>query len=609
MGSLALRTGLVVALVLGAAPVRALDVILDYQYDESGFFDDPARRAVLERAVREVTQNLDGDLGALPGGEWAAVFPHPGRRHTVVYRDLDVERSTLRIFVGAQAREGGEPVRGIPGYAAWFCETPDVPGACADSAAQHSAAEQRDWLLRFAFRGDPAAAAWPPRAFRPWGGALSFASDVDWYVGLEGPVPPGKIDLLSSTVHALGHILGVGTSRVWAVRAARGHFEGAQVERLGGTAAVSADAMHFVDEETDPRPAFAAPVGPGQRALLTALDEAALRDLGWSSEVASDPSADVELKGDVDGDGRVELGDLLALEAYLAATASDGAVSAETRTLVARVEARRYAADVAPLVNGNAVGDGQLDQADAAVLRAAVTQLDADGDGIPTALENQLNERFAPAVGSLLYQPLGRGSDACAGAADVVPLLFFAANGRLVPFCGADGKAWFDVPFARPPVVVEHLNSASAVTRSAGGVWNSLPLGLPTGPLAHPVSFGSWSLRPDVSPELYLEIVRAEEHRALEFGVARVAAEISAVPSMAGASATAAGSASARAAAAARIGGLSQRIREMPAAAAAPGSSAAIEKTQLEPDAPAPVAEEVDVLPIDASSATSPASE
>jgi hypothetical protein len=522
------RVGLLLALFLCAAPAHALEVVLDYSYDESGFFDDPGRRAVLERAVRLYTRALDAELGELPEGEWAAVFPHPGRANSVVYRELGVARSALHVFVGSHPRSAGEPARGVPGYAAWRCEAPDVAGACALRAAARPPAEQLAWLERFAFRGNPAALARPARAFAPWGGSLSFASDADWYTGLDGPVPPGRVDLLSSAVHALGHLFGVGTSGAWAARSSRGVFDGAQVHaRAGDAVGLTPDRMHFAGEVMShvagapQTAAFAPALVAGQRVLLTELDEAALRDVGWTRASAAS-STDYVLKGDVDGDLAVDLEDVLALEAFLAAPADEHEQSEAQRALVARVQARWATADVAPMLDGESLGDDRLDASDAALLRRAIRVYDVDGDGIPTALENELNQRFAASAGPLVYQPLGRRADACATSPGHA-LLAFVSNGRAAPFCSADGAAWFAVPFAplRPPpldgaFVPDGMQLAPIAAERRSGSAHSFDLSSTT--LLHlggmSVPMAVWSLQPEVSPELYLETVRAEARLA-----------------------------------------------------------------------------------------------
>jgi hypothetical protein len=509
-----LGPGLALALLLGAAPARALDVVLDYRYDESGFFDDPERRAVLEHAVRLYTRAIDAELGAMPEGEWAAVFPDPGRAERVVYRALDVERSTLHVFVGARPRGAADPARGAPGYAAWHCDDPRAPADCAALAARETREVQRAWLERFVFRSRPAAAAWPPRAFAPWGGSLSFASDVDWHVGIHGPVPSAKLDLLSAAVRELGPIFGVGTAGSWGMRTGRGCFEGARVHSEAGSC-LALDAKR--DRLAAPvagrlagglqSAAFAAGLQAGERRLLTALDEAVLGDLGWERRRPEDEGgARVVIKGDLDGDARVDGRDLLLL-------GNPAALSDE----------QRLAGDVAPMIEGEAVGDGQLDASDLAVLRAALEHRDIDGDGIPTMVENALNGASAAVAGSLVHHPLQRWPDACAGAfAAAVP--FFGPTSRTVPFCGRDGGAWFELPSIAfpPPVIVlpQGFDIASSDQRSPSAERLALSMW---------VTLRSWSPRPDVSPELYLDLVRdGETGPALLRSEAQPASELAA---------------------------------------------------------------------------------
>src|SRR5262245_36826262 len=65
---------------LESREVPSISILLDYSYDTSGFFNDPNRRAVLQKAVDEVAVRIDqplGDLTSTGGNTWKATFYNP----------------------------------------------------------------------------------------------------------------------------------------------------------------------------------------------------------------------------------------------------------------------------------------------------------------------------------------------------------------------------------------------------------------------------------------------------------------------------------------------------------------------------------------------------
>ena len=182
--------------------------------------------------------------------------------------------------------------------------------------------------------------------------------------------------------------------------------------------------------------------GPG---FLDAFDESAFRVLGLRYEGGWPPLPDPHIPpgGDVDGNAVLDAEDLALVEAEVDRVALEDPRS-------------RAAADVAPMLLGNSQGDGRVDEWDLALLRRAVAEEDIDGDGFPTALENELNMIWMyGGLGRPRHHPLLRWTDEClqkieveegASALDLYLLGFL--GGPEAPaelrfdFCSRDGSPW-----------------------------------------------------------------------------------------------------------------------------------------------------------------------
>ena len=328
------RAGLLALwLVLSSAtaPV-ALEIELDYRFDRTGFFDDPARRALLERAARLYTDELSDSLAAIEGEHWEAVFPDPSTGRVLSLPAPVVPRDRLVVFVGARPmRDRGELAVAGPGYWKLSCFSFFPKVGCIAEALRRDdffwASRVRPLTFEILFRSSEAARRYPPSDFAPWGGHLAFASDASWWFGEEGPVPSDRFDFLTSAAHELGHVLGVGTAESWASAVSGRRFVGTEaVEQAMGEVLLAEDYAHLADgtaSHRDGLPAaalFARFQKKGERRLPTELDYALLRDVGWRrSEPPGDgepvsPYGGQRLAGDLDGNGRVEArdADLLA---------------------------------------------------------------------------------------------------------------------------------------------------------------------------------------------------------------------------------------------------------------------------------------------------------
>ncbi|MCS6866292.1 MAG: FG-GAP-like repeat-containing protein [Gemmataceae bacterium] len=242
--------------------VPAIVIQVDYSYDTGFFTNNPDARAVIERAANELGNSISANLAAIaPSGSntWSARFFNPATGAQTSVSNLTIPANTLRVFVGARTLSGTQAaVGGFGGYS--------VSGSQA-------------WINTVQTRG------WS--GFATWGGSISFDTRVQWHFGqtTEG-LTSSKLDFYSVAVHELGHVLGIGTANQWYANVSGGAFHGAQARSVyGGPVPLTADGAHWANNVTvNGQPVSLDPtIGFGQRVGWTALDAAALRDLGWGA--------------------------------------------------------------------------------------------------------------------------------------------------------------------------------------------------------------------------------------------------------------------------------------------------------------------------------------
>lgn len=275
---------------VGAA--HALTIEFDYRFDR-GFFTAgngapiAERRAVLEAAANIYSGFVDqlSPIAPAAGNSWSATFRHPSWSsyfETATIQNETIATNTLKIFVGGSPSTGS--VLGI-----------------ADSGAL-TATGSLTFQQMVATRGQAGAAAPVPTDYGPWGGSIWFNSNVDWYFGLQAPAvgatPP---NFLTTVTHEIGHLLGFGDAPSWNALAQPDGFGGYLFTGsfadavFGGPVPLDPIAAHWregligkvdgVLQETLMDPT----TQRGQRELMTDLDLAGFKDIGWQISAVPEP--------------------------------------------------------------------------------------------------------------------------------------------------------------------------------------------------------------------------------------------------------------------------------------------------------------------------------
>ena len=243
----------------------------DYSLDSNGFFNAPERRAALEQAGFALTSQLNDSLSAIaPGGSnsWSITLPDP---------ITGVPKTTTNLSVSADE---------IVVYAAGAPLVGDEVGFTAPTS--YSATGTAEWIQTVQRRGESLG------DFAPWGGMVTFGANLNWNFG-NGSPNATQYDFRSVAQHELVHVLGFGAGNPSFERFVSGtRYVGPNVVAIaGGPVAVVGDSAHgnhpdhwaagtTIYGET---PVMAPELRVGQQRLVTALDLAALADLGWSVDL------------------------------------------------------------------------------------------------------------------------------------------------------------------------------------------------------------------------------------------------------------------------------------------------------------------------------------
>lgn len=322
-----LTTGLLSAgfLFVASGSAGAIDIALDYSYDTYGFFDsgnsDGAKaRAALEAAATYFSDILTDTFSAIDtpapfasntfGGvatwTWNLNFNHPGTGATVTLTDPPIAADEYRIYAGARDIPGTTLGIGGPGGFGWG--TGGNGGFFTSSEIDQIERITDEFVEDVENREETS-------GFARWGGAITFDRDpsTNWHFDHQSEPSSGEDDFFSVAIHELSHALGLGASDNWNNWISGTNYTGPQaVAEFGGQVPLdcspscghwAANTQSVVFGTTIQQEAAMDPdVTKGDRKLFTALDAAALEDIGWTVQAPAPTyaSADYDTDGDVD---------------------------------------------------------------------------------------------------------------------------------------------------------------------------------------------------------------------------------------------------------------------------------------------------------------------
>jgi hypothetical protein len=256
----------------------AINVLFDFRFDDTGFFTNhPDRIATIRAAAADVGSRFSDTLAAIPfpnapGNTWKAEFGRPsGVGQPEEVDNLLVPANTVVVFVGARS----------------------LLGPLTVESSNRQVFGTFDWNNLVLGRGQ--ANSYGPAAtdFSPWGGSISYDLIADWHFGIDPPGNENEFDLFTATQKALFHILGFGASEAWSRIASGETFFGPHAAAVNNNQPVPLTSGNFewVDGTLSQgqQTLMDANQSRGVRTPPTALDLAAMQDIGWTLQTSPAP--------------------------------------------------------------------------------------------------------------------------------------------------------------------------------------------------------------------------------------------------------------------------------------------------------------------------------
>ncbi len=384
--------GLIVALGLAPASAVAITINIDYRYDDTNNFFDPATadgaaaRATIEAAASFFSDSIIDSLDAIPftdpntpGGQntpvWRQVFTHPGTGQNGYavssaasseqdgltdsqgaaneFRDIQISANEFLIYAGGTSLGSiGQGGTGVGTFGS---------GPFNENITQ---------------RGKPST------EYSAWGGSIAFNNDAttNWNFDFTQAVSSGETDLYSVALHEIGHVLGLNTGGdIWTTWQVGNEYRGPESlpawkaedpnasPSATGIPTVSGSDTHWRDSAqgvpsirsyilgttTLQETAMDPTILNGTRKLFTNVDTYALRDIGWN---VPNSVFEVLSPADYDGDGDVDGVDRARWETWFGINSNaDADGDGDTDGADFLVWQQQYTGDLSPLAGSTTV--------------------------------------------------------------------------------------------------------------------------------------------------------------------------------------------------------------------------------------------------------------
>lgn len=285
-----------IPLLLASGTLSALNIQIDYTYDDNNFFDTQEKKDAIESVAKFYGDLLQDNLLRIDSSEfsststWVPQIFEPATGNSITLSDMVVPENTIIVYVGSRNLGGNVKGRGGPnGFAS---------GTTGSSS----------WISRLLGRGQAGAEFRSTEAhlrtdIALWGGTIAFDDDSIWNFSLEEN--QSGVEFLRVALHEMGHVLGLGPSSSWDNLISEGNFTGPAAIASHGSAP-PADGSHFLTSLNSPlygsygtTHGDSAPVlmlgsstdNGSNFDVITDLDLAALIDIGWELSVPTQLTA------------------------------------------------------------------------------------------------------------------------------------------------------------------------------------------------------------------------------------------------------------------------------------------------------------------------------
>lgn len=250
--------------------------LFDYRFDDFGFFDNFDRRTLLQQAADDLAANFTDTLAAIPspsapGDSWRGIFDRPGgfgQEEEAV--NATIAEDTILVYAGAR----------------------DFLFDWVETSSDREVFGSVAWQETILGRGQSNSFGPTATDFSPWGGSITFDLFADWHFGIDPPGNSRETDFYMVAQHGLMHLLGFGASESFSRLSPNSQFNGpSAVQIFGGSVPMSSGSFHWKEDTLSQgqRTLMDEEIEDGERVALTALDLAAMVDMGWTTQGSVPP--------------------------------------------------------------------------------------------------------------------------------------------------------------------------------------------------------------------------------------------------------------------------------------------------------------------------------